>query len=72
MSNAKIEAGAKLLEALELKAAELRKREPNLTREQAFAKVYAAPENRKLAEAERWANGFRTADPEGVPSGSIS
>jgi hypothetical protein len=38
---------------IECAAAELRKREPNLTPEQAFAKAYQDPANRLLAEAER-------------------
>jgi hypothetical protein len=38
---------------LNAKADELRKVMPNLTREQAFAKVYGDPANRELATAER-------------------
>jgi hypothetical protein len=41
------------LAALEKLAAELRERNPFLTVEQAFAKVYADPANRELASAER-------------------
>ena len=37
-----------------------RKREPHLTKEQAFAKAYSDPENAALVKAERAANGFRT------------
>jgi hypothetical protein len=36
-----------------VKAAELRKREPRLTKEQAFAKVYTDPANRETVERER-------------------
>jgi hypothetical protein len=36
-----------------VKAAELRKREPHLTKEQAFAKVYTDPANREMVERER-------------------
>lgn len=41
------------LAALEKLAADLRQRNPYLTIEQAFAKVYADPANRELAAAER-------------------
>jgi hypothetical protein len=43
-------------EELEAKAAELRKVQPTLTKSQAFAKVYADPENAKLAQRERAEN----------------
>jgi hypothetical protein len=39
----------------------LAKREPHLTHEQCFAKVYAAPENLDLRKAEREANGYPSA-----------
>jgi hypothetical protein len=48
----------------------LRESEPSLTKEQAFAKIYTAPENRSLRAAERWANGFHEYAPiekEAVP-----
>jgi hypothetical protein len=45
-----------VMDKLNLLAEDLRKREPSLTREQAFTKVYTAPE--KLRKAERNANGF--------------
>ena len=41
------------LDALKIKAAELRKANPELTESQAFAKVYTDPANRALANAER-------------------
>jgi hypothetical protein len=41
------------LSVLERKAAELRKADFNLSKEQAFAKAYSAPENRQLAKLER-------------------
>lgn len=44
------------MDALKAKAAELRKSDPKLTEEQAFAKVYADPANRKIAAAERRKN----------------
>jgi hypothetical protein len=43
-------------EELEAKAAELRKVDPKLSKSQAFAKVYADPENAKLAQRERAEN----------------
>jgi hypothetical protein len=49
----KIDNHALAMSALTAKAAELRKREPNLTEERAFARVYLHPENRALALAER-------------------
>jgi hypothetical protein len=42
--------------ALVAKSEELRKFDPTLTKEQAFAKAFSAPENRALAAAERAAN----------------
>ena len=44
------------LDALWSKATELRKREPSLTREQAFARVYSAPENIDVVKRERAEN----------------
>jgi hypothetical protein len=49
-------AGGDAYQALEMKASDLRKRDPTLTKEQAFAKAFSAPENRALAAAERAAN----------------
>jgi hypothetical protein len=43
---------------LNAKAAELRKRDPSLTLEQAFTKVYTDKENSELANAERHSNGI--------------
>jgi hypothetical protein len=42
--------------ALKAKANELREADPTLSAQQAFARVYADPANRKLAEAERRQN----------------
>jgi hypothetical protein len=54
-----IEKGGKIaVRILELEARELRKSHPELTREQAFAKVYSSPANVDLRRAEREANGF--------------
>ena len=50
--------GGVIVGILEHKASELRKLEPNLTKEMAFTRVYLDPENRELAKAERAANGF--------------
>lgn len=44
------------LDELNAKAAELRKSDPKLTKDQAFAKVYGDPENAKLAQRERMEN----------------
>ena len=44
------------IDAIKAKAAELRKSNPNLTEDQAFAKAYTDPANRKLAAEERRAN----------------
>ena len=44
------------LDALKVKAAELRKANPSLSESQAFAKVYQDPANAKLAAAERSAS----------------
>lgn len=59
---AKVAAGAQAVKTIEMKAAELRKRDPKLTKEQAFAKVYEDPANRELVRDERQANGFRDVD----------
>ena len=59
----KAEAGANIMGLIEHKATELREREPSLTKEQAFAKIYTAPENRSLRAAERWAHGFHEYAP---------
>ena len=45
-------------EIIQLRADALRKRDPSLTPEQAFSKVYCAPENMHLRRAEREARGF--------------
>ena len=55
----KVEIGQKMMDALDVAALEIRKREPNLTPEQAFSKAYSDPANRSIVKAERWANGFR-------------
>jgi hypothetical protein len=52
------------LAALEKLAAELRQRNPFLTIEQAFAKVYSDPANRELATAERAAAYQRMYTPD--------
>lgn len=41
------------VKSLETKAVELQKREPNLSKDQAFAKVYGDPSNRDLVMADR-------------------
>lgn len=43
-------------DALMAKAEQLRQRDPTLTREQSFAKVFSDPENAELAGRERLAN----------------
>jgi hypothetical protein len=47
------DAGASALQKLEALGAELRKRNPTLTKEQAFAKAYSDPANAKLVRTER-------------------
>jgi hypothetical protein len=60
----KAEHGANIMGLIQHKAEELRKREPGLTREQAFSRIYCGLENRSLRAAERWAHGFHEyADP---------
>lgn len=55
-----IERAGKIAElVLDIKARELRKAEPHLSKEQAYARVFAAPENLELRRAERQMNGFR-------------
>ncbi len=61
MSNVNIGGLAQIV--LEGKAAEYRKAHPELTEEQAFAKVYSDPANREAAAAERLANRSATAEP---------
>ena len=56
----KMDTGTAALSLLHAKAAELRKREPNLTIEQCFTKVYCDPENADLAKLERAGNRPRT------------
>ena len=46
------------VEEIAAKARELRRRDPTLTAEQAFAKAYSDPANRELAKRERRQNGF--------------
>ncbi len=46
------------LEILDMLAERLRRREPSLTKAQAFAKVYQDPANAALAKIERERNGF--------------
>jgi hypothetical protein len=46
------------LDELQAKAASLRKKMPQLSEAQAFAKVYQDPNNRELAKRERSQNGF--------------
>jgi hypothetical protein len=48
--------GDSAIALLNAKAAEYRKAHPELSEEQAFAKVYSDPANRKLAQAERRKN----------------
>jgi hypothetical protein len=56
-------------EIIALKAEALRKRDPSLTPEQAFAKIYTAPENLHLRLAERSKNGFiRYTDDPAAPA----
>ena len=63
MSN-NIDQGALAMFVMESAAEELRKREPQLTPEQAFAKIYTDPAYRVAAKAERAASRARLA---GVP-----
>jgi hypothetical protein len=54
-------AGGSAYDQLMVKADELRKRDPGLTREQSFAKVFSDPVNRELAARERSENRPRAA-----------
>jgi hypothetical protein len=51
-----LKGGDSAMALLKAKAEELRKSNPSLSPEQAFAKVYSDPANRKLAQAERRKN----------------
>jgi hypothetical protein len=57
----KIDIGALTLFALECAAEVLRKRDPSLTQEQAFARAYSDPANREIAKMERAASAERLA-----------
>ena len=59
-----VDLGKLAMLALEGAAEALRKSQPNLTREQAFAKVYCDPANRVAMKAEREASRRRIA---GIP-----
>ena len=68
----KVEIGQKMMDALEVAATEILKRERHLTKERAFARVYQDPANRSIAKAERWAHGFRELPVETAATGCES
>jgi hypothetical protein len=53
-----IDIGKATLEVFNILAAQLRRRDPSLTKEQAFTKVYSDPANAELRRIERNANSF--------------
>jgi hypothetical protein len=65
----KIDTGRLALFALECAAEQLRKGNPSLTREQAFAKVYSDPSNVEITKAERSASRARFAERAAVQHG---